>query len=42
MELMKIKRKNETLVQLMEGIDSDFSDDDFDGFIDEKKMMSVF
>ena len=25
----------ETLLQLMEEIDSDFSDDDFDGFIDE-------
>ena len=34
----------ETLLQLMEEINSDFSDDDFDSFIDEneKKMMIVF
>ena len=27
----------ETLLQLMEKIDSDFSDDNFDGFIDENE-----
>ena len=37
----------EALLQLMEDIDSNFSDDDFDGFIDEndeneKKIMIVF